>query len=138
MFAKSAIKYIVLFIIIFNSCNHDTEELDLKSKDIRMMDKQIYYKDKPYTGIIFSKIDTIITYKAFFVDGKKHGQEQKFFFNGTLAESGIYNHGKKIGKHQSWWNKNQLKAEYYYILLLCRENMGSVNSEKKPMTLSTS
>ncbi len=112
MFFTSKIKYLILFILL-NACQAKTN-IDINNKDLSLVKGLMLYKKKPFSGILFSKIDTLIIYKTTYVNGQKNGIEQKFFFNGDLAEQRFYTKGKKSGTHRAWWNKDQLKYEYHF------------------------
>ncbi|WP_344927947.1 hypothetical protein [Aquimarina addita] len=88
--------------------------MNVNDNDLKLVNEIMLYKEEPFSGILFSKTDTLTIYKATYENGKKHGKEQKFFYNGSLAESGFYTGGNKSGTHLAWWNKNQLKSEYHY------------------------
>ena len=113
MFLISNIKYFFLFFL-FYACQTKIDSININNKQLALVDSTMLYKEKPFSGMLFSKIDTLTNYKAAYINGKKHGKEQKFFFNGHLAELRFYNQGKKKGIHQSWWNKKQLKSEYHF------------------------
>lgn len=107
------LKYI--FILLFLcSCESKTEQLNINNKELTIINEVMQYKNHPYSGILFSKIDTLTTYKASYKDGIKHGKEEKFFFNGDLAELRFYTNGKKSGTHKAWWNNGQLMLEHHY------------------------
>ncbi len=113
MFVVSNTKYVFL-ITFLSACQPSIKNLNLTNDDLAFKNEIILYKEKPYSGTLFSKNDTLTTYQAMYVDGKKHGKEQKFFYNGTIAELRFYTQGKKSGTHRSWWNKEQLKSEYHF------------------------
>ena len=123
----------LLLILVLSACQSKVITLNVTNKNLALVNGIMLYKEKPYSGMLFSKIDTLNTYKdmyvpgkvfskmdtlttytAMYLEGKKHGKEQKFFYNGTLAEVRFYTQGNKSGKHQTWWDKKQLKAEYHF------------------------
>ncbi|WP_010522516.1 toxin-antitoxin system YwqK family antitoxin [Aquimarina agarivorans] len=113
MFNFSQLKYFMLVGLLL-ACKSKPNELTINDTNLALVNGLMLYKDKPYSGILISKIDTLITYKSTYVEGKKDGKEEKFFFNGDLAASKFYANGKKQGIHRSWWNKKQLKSEYQF------------------------
>lgn len=113
MFSFSNVQY-VLLIFLLCSCQSKVHRLEITDDELNFSNGIMLYKEKPYSGILFSKIDTVTTYSAVYQEGKKHGKEQKFFYKGDLAELRYYNKGKKSGTHRSWWNKEQIKFEYHF------------------------
>jgi len=113
VFSISNLKY-VLLILWLCSCQSEVHRLEITDEGLNFSNGIMLYKEKPYSGILFSKIDTVTTYSAMYQEGKKHGKEQKFFFKGDLAELSYYTKGIKSGTHRSWWNKEQMKFEYHF------------------------
>jgi len=107
------IKCFFLCILLY-ACQAKVDNLDINNKELTLANGLMLYKEKPYTGTLFSKTDTLTTYKVTYVKGKKHGKEQKFFFNGDMAELRFFNDGIKNGTHHSWWNKDQLKSVKHF------------------------
>ena len=96
------IKFLFLISLLI-SCQSKVNELDIKDSNLSLVNNILHYQEKPYSGILYSKADTLVIYKATYAKGKKHGKEQKYFYNGDLAEQRFYNQGKNSGTHQSWW-----------------------------------
>lgn len=113
MLTISNLKYIFLFFLVY-TCKPKSYNLNVKNQNLSLVNDVMIYKEKPFSGTLFSKVDTITTYKATFKEGMKNGKEQKFFYNGNLAELRHYTNGKKTGTHQAWWNNEQLKFEYNF------------------------
>lgn len=113
MFSGSNLKYF-LFIFCLYSCQSKVNKFNITDDNLSFSNGVMLYKEKPYSGILFSKIDTVTTYNAIYLEGKKHGKEQKFFYKGDLAELRYYTNGKKSGTHRTWWNKEQIKLEYHF------------------------
>ncbi|WP_025739758.1 toxin-antitoxin system YwqK family antitoxin [Aquimarina pacifica] len=113
MFPISKVKYFFLFLLLY-ACQSKVITLNVNDSSLALVNGIMLYQEKPYSGILFSKNDTLTIYKAMYKNGKKHGKEQKFFYNGDLAELKFYTQGEKSGTHQAWWNKDQLKSEYHY------------------------
>ena len=113
MFFTSKLKYFFA-VFLFYGCQPDVTSINVTSKHLSIVDSVMLYRNKPYSGTLLSKIDTVITYKVNYLDGIKHGEEQKFFFNGDKAELKYFNKGKKTGTHKSWWYNNQIKSEYHF------------------------
>lgn len=109
----SSLKFIFL-TLLFYGCHSKVDRITINNEHLALSNNIVLYKQKPYSGILYSKIDTVTTYRAAYVNGKKDGEEQKFFFNGKLSESKFYTQGKKTGTHRTWWNNNQLMSEYHF------------------------
>ncbi len=113
MLIESKLKYVVLIFLLY-SCKPKNTNLSINNKHLTLVDGVMLYKKQPFSGTLSSKTDTLTTYKITYVEGQKEGKEEKFFFNGNLAESRFYTNGKKYGIHRAWWNKEQLKSEYHF------------------------
>jgi antitoxin component YwqK of YwqJK toxin-antitoxin module len=72
----------------------------------------LYYNDIPFNGLLktFDEVNQTND-KAEYVDGKKEGEEKKWFLNDSLAEIRFYDKGLKIGVHKAWWENRQQKFE---------------------------
>ncbi|TSE04178.1 toxin-antitoxin system YwqK family antitoxin [Aquimarina algiphila] len=101
-------RYLFLIFLLY-ACNSEVNDLNINDRNLTLDNGYMYYKDKLYSGTLFSKIDTLTVNEITYLEGKKHGKEQKFFFNGKLAVLRFYTHGKKSGTHKAWWNNGQLK-----------------------------
>ena len=132
MFAISNLKYFFL-ILALSACKQKAKNLNVTNADLSLVKETMLYKEQPYSGTLFAKIDTLNTYKDMYIpgtdfsqtdtlttykvtylQGKKHGKEQKFFYNGRLAELRYYTNGKKSGIHKTWWDNKQLMSEYHF------------------------
>ena len=96
------------------ACQTKVHKLNINDQDLALTNAIMLYEEKPYSGTLFSKTDTLITYQANYLHGIKHGKEQKYFYNGNLAEERFYTKGKKTGTHRAWWDNNQLKLEQHF------------------------
>lgn len=75
----------------------------------------LYYKDKKFTGTIFKlypNLDTVFI--GHYLNGLEDGLQKKWYPNKQLLESRLYSQGKKIGKHIGYWEKGNIKFEYYF------------------------
>lgn len=111
------IGYILFYICIF-SCNKiEEKQLILFAENTHLITKNgvLFYNDLPYNGIIktFDEVNQTNN-TAHYLNGKKDGEERKFFQNESLAEIRFYKTGKKIGTHKSWFENGQQKFEYPY------------------------
>lgn len=104
----------IIAILLLTACNAKKKELNITNKDLSLKNGVMSFQDKPYTGMVYSKINTQLSYKVVYKQGKKHGKEERFFFNGKIAVSGFYVNGKKSGKHQSWWSNGKPKLIHNY------------------------
>ncbi len=108
MYVTTKIIFVFLLFSLF-SCNPKTHNLDVSNKDLKPKGDLLYYKDKPFSGILSSRVDTLAINKVSYLEGRKHGEEQKLFANGKLAAIRFYQNGKKSGIHKAWWSNGQLK-----------------------------
>jgi len=102
-----------LLFFLFN-CKPKTYHIDVSNKDLKSVDNLLYYRNKPFSGILSSKVDTLIINTVSYLEGKKHGKEQKLYANGKIAATRLYLNGKKSGIHKAWWSNGQLKFEKKY------------------------
>ena len=102
---------IICILLIFNlfSCKPKTYHLDVSNTDLESKENLLYYKNQPFSGTLSSKVDTVVINEANYLNGKKHGKEQKLYANGEIAVLRFYQNGKKSGIHKAWWNNGQLK-----------------------------
>ncbi len=113
MHAILKIRYLVLFFLIY-ACNYESIDLTIDDKNLTLSKGILSYKGKRYSGTLSSKIDTLTVNRISYLNGKKHGKEEKFFFNGKLAAVRFYTHGKKSGTHKAWWDNGQLEFVYHF------------------------
>ena len=104
----------IIFIFLLYACGRKVNNLNINNEDLKLVDGIMLYKEKPYTGNTFFKNDTIIINSASYLNGKKHGEEKRFFYNGDLAVSRSYINGKPSGTHKTWWDNGQPKAILQY------------------------
>ena len=95
--------------------------LDLIFDDFLSRDKKIYKKfsDIPFTGRIKSpngknKFWLITNYK----DGLAHGLYQKFFQDGSIMHTGVYEKGNRTGK----WNGYHPDGSFDYTITTIYED----------------
>ncbi|UZO80135.1 hypothetical protein NBT05_14410 [Aquimarina sp. ERC-38] len=108
MFAN-VLTVFLFFILLLNSCTSQMQELDISDKELTLKDGMMYYQNKPFTGMLFSKTDTITLAKIPYLEGKKHGKEERFYHNGARAAVRYFTNGKESGTHKAWWNNGQLE-----------------------------
>ena len=75
----------------------------------------LYYKDKKFTGTIFKLYPNLDTaFIGHYLNGLEDGLQKKWYPNKQLLESRLFSQGKKIGKHIGYWEKGNIKFEYYF------------------------
>ncbi len=124
MLTSIKIKYIPLILLIF-SCQSKALKLDIKAKNLSLTNGIMLYKDKPYTGVLYSKNDTITLYRVSYLKGIKHGKEERFYFDGLPASQRFYTNGKKVGVHKGWWSNQQPKFITHF------DNAGNLTSTQR-------
>ncbi len=102
----------LLFFLIH--CKPKSYHIDISNEDLKSVDDLLYYKNKLFTGILSSKVNTQTINEVSYLEGKKHGKEQKLYANGTIAATRFYHNGKKSGTHKAWWSNGQLKFVKQY------------------------
>lgn len=105
-------------LIVFASCEKNEAPylvLFKENKQLRIVNGVLYYNNAPFNGTLKS-FDAVnqTNNTASFLEGKKEGEERKYFLNDSLAELRYYKKGLKIGKHKSWRTNGKQKFEYPY------------------------
>ena len=103
------INTLILSGLLLTACTPKTYDLDVDNEALLLKDGIMYYQDNPFSGTLYSKVDTIIIAKIPYFKGKKHGKEEKYYYNGAPAAERYFTHGKKSGTHKAWWNNGQLE-----------------------------
>lgn len=83
---------------------------DANDKNIRLSQDTVLYKNKLYTGKLFSLYingDTAILQSYF--NGVEEGFQKKWYPNHQLQEERFYINGKKEGIHKGWWQNGKQK-----------------------------
>ena len=120
--------HIVLISIIFSSCSRTEkfDKLDISNEALLLTNGVLYYKDSPFTGRIVSYNDeSRFKSEAKYENGKKHGYEKQWLYNGHLIMNRYYVKGQKAGIHKAWWESGNLKFEYHF------NNKGEYNGPVK-------
>jgi antitoxin component YwqK of YwqJK toxin-antitoxin module len=76
----------------------------------------IFFNDKPFTGAIFSFFPgtTDTSEIANYLEGKEHGEWQKFYEHGLLKEKREFMDGKKTGEYVAWWGNGKQQLLYLF------------------------
>ena len=109
--------YIFLCLSLFSCKQRVGEQLILlaENKQLSTQNGVLYYHNMPYFGSIRS-LDKVnqTTNITKYINGKKEGEEKKWYANSSLAEVRFYKNGNKVGIHKSWFENGQQKFEYPY------------------------
>lgn len=84
--------------------------IDANDKNIRLSQDTVLYKNKLYTGNLFSLYingDTAILQSYF--NGVEEGWQKRWYQNHQLQEERFYINGKKEGVHKGWWTDGKQK-----------------------------
>jgi len=109
--------YIILCVSLF-SCKQKVGGqliLHAENKQLSTQNGVLYYYDTPFSGTlkVFDEVNQTKN-AANYSNGKKEGEEKKWFVNDSVAEIRFYKEGLKVGIHKSWWKNGQQKFEYPY------------------------
>ncbi|MBW1298985.1 toxin-antitoxin system YwqK family antitoxin [Aquimarina litoralis] len=102
------ITFLFLILSLF-SCKPKTYNIDIKNKNLKFAGSLLYYNDQPFSGILSSKVDTVVVNTISYLQGVKHGKEEKLHANGKIALIRFHQNGKETGTHKAWWSNGQLK-----------------------------
>lgn len=113
-----------LLILIFLGCGHSSIDWSQNKAVVRVRQGDIhlkqngntlYYKDEPFTGIIYSlssKPDT--TSIEMFSNGREDGMARLWDANGNKIEERFFRNGKRLGIHTGWHSNGKLRFRYSY------------------------
>jgi|AP95_1055475.scaffolds.fasta_scaffold188121_1 antitoxin component YwqK of YwqJK toxin-antitoxin module len=111
---------VCLFLMMcFSSCREnqrrDVVSINLKNEKTAFKNGILFHDNTPFSGTVidFDAINKTSNH-SFYLDGKKEGEEKKWFSNDSLAESRHYKKGLKVGVHQSWWENGNKKFVYHF------------------------
>jgi len=83
---------------------------------VEMRNGLLTQNDLPFTGIIYTlqpnQIDT--SEIVGFNNGVEHGVWKKFYADGKLAEQRCFDNGKKVGEYDAWWPNGTAKLVYHF------------------------
>ena len=109
--------YIVVLFFVCSCSKLEVEQVSLTASniDLEIVNGILLYKNMPFSGEIksFDEINQTKNITTYF-KGAKHGIEQKWYSNDSLAEVRYYTNGLKVGVHKSWWENGCPKFEYPY------------------------
>jgi antitoxin component YwqK of YwqJK toxin-antitoxin module len=82
---------------------------------VKTMKGITHVDEKIFSGTLVEIIATGDTLsRESFLNGKEHGQWQKFYENGGRMETRHFEHGKKVGEYVAWWPNGKRKFEYQF------------------------
>ena len=75
----------------------------------------LFHEKLPFSGILVSYYsEEQLKSEVHYYNGKKHGQEKKWYANKDLAEVRYYTNGNKSGTHEAWWPNGNKKFDYHF------------------------
>ncbi|TBN04788.1 hypothetical protein EYD45_05880 [Hyunsoonleella flava] len=98
-------------------CNRaaETNIVGASDENLKLDNGVLLYKQKPFNGVLLENFTTeIIKSRTEYLNGKKHGNEQQWYTNGSQLSERFYSEGFKVGVHKSWWSSGNLKFEYHF------------------------
>ena len=76
----------------------------------------LYYQSNYYSGYVFKLYPNNDTaFIGSYLNGLEQGAQTKWYFNRQLAESRLYDQGKKVGEHIGYWEDGKIKFEYHFF-----------------------
>jgi antitoxin component YwqK of YwqJK toxin-antitoxin module len=76
----------------------------------------LYYQGNYYSGYAFKLYpnnDTVFI--GSYLNGLEQGPQKKWYVNNQLAETRLYEKGKKAGVHIGYWEDGKIKFEYHFL-----------------------
>ena len=109
------IAFIIIFIVVSNSCNHRELIVEGNSKDLSFEKNILLYKGKEYSGMLVVRYDTEdIKEERNYKNGLLHGNQIKRYVTGVIYSNRYYSKGVKIGIHKGWWLNGNKKYEFHF------------------------
>ena len=107
-----------MLLVCIVSCKKNQEPqlvLFEENEHLELENGILFYKNQPFSGSLkyFNQVNQTNNIANYF-QGKKHGEEKKYFLNDSLAEVRFYKNGLKVGIHKSWRKNGKPKFEYPY------------------------
>lgn len=104
----------MLFAVGCNSVT-ETNIVEASDENLKLENGVLFYKQKPFSGVLLENFTSeIIKSRTEYLNGKKHGNEQHWYANGSQLSERSYAGGFKVGVHKSWWSSGDLKFEYHF------------------------
>ena len=107
----------VFLLILAVSCEYNNEALEVDAADpqLHLSNGMLYYKGMVFTGVLSSTYDNGNKRSAVhYTQGRKNGDETRWYPDGNIEASRVYSKGNKVGTHQGWWPNGQLKFIYEF------------------------
>lgn len=109
--------FILCCICLFSCLEKEQPKLVLfkENKQLQLKNGVLFYKSIPFNGTIksYDEVNQTNNVSNYF-EGRKEGEERKYFLNDSLSEIRFYKKGLKVGIHKSWWIDGKQKFEYPY------------------------
>src|ERR1041384_6587613 len=74
----------------------------------------LIYGGRSIRDLNYNQIPDITEEKSGFVNGKKEGESDTWFENGTLQSKRFYFNGEKDGTHYGWYENGAKRFEYNF------------------------
>jgi hypothetical protein len=121
--------------------NRNSAELiriDADDPDIEYIggNHDVFWKGKPFSGVMFEMEDGQIISETTYVDGAEDGPEKTWYLNGQLEYVGENKLNLGHGPYKAWYQSGQLQREGLFewgYIIWCREwdEEGNLTSEYK-------
>ena len=122
---------IILFSILYFGCgniskplakgslNSDKMIIEVSKNEVELRPNEglVYHDDQPFTGRVINTFPSGIKEETtFYIDGRKHGDFQKWFADGKLSYKSSFVNGLPDGISRSWWKNGNLRSEANQVM----------------------
>jgi antitoxin component YwqK of YwqJK toxin-antitoxin module len=120
-FTARQVRFLSSFIIllVYTSGCQSSENLqcyNTSDRNFTQVNGLIYFEEKPFTGFTYSLYpfskDTAEI--AGYSRGKEDGFRRKFYPNHVPKEVRKFDHGRKTGVYNAWWENGNRKLQYFF------------------------
>lgn len=107
----------VWLILCLGSCSREYPMLNASDPGLSVYQDLTLWKGKPFSGTLASLYeDTHDTASiAPYLDGLPHGTWKKYYRNGRVQESRVFDNGIKVGNYDAWWEDGKPKLSYVFF-----------------------
>lgn len=107
---------IISSLLLFSSCQDSLSKHVLKDdKELKIENGILLYQENVFSGdVVAYTSKDIISYSCLYVNGKKQGEEKKWYTDGTLKMERYYDNGVKTRTHRGWWRNGNVKFVYQF------------------------
>lgn len=113
--ARLALLLISAWLLACSDENISNVVINRAKADVKTAKGITYLNNEVFSGTLIDLSATGDTLsRESFLDGREHGQWQKFYGIGLPQVTRKFKHGKKVGEYIAWWPNGKQKLEYHF------------------------